>query len=200
MRGTEVPGRESAPQRQRSPRRSSPVSFVAMAMATWSCNGASSRCYSTASSRRCSTASSQSYNAAARVAVALRRCCSTCRGSVTALLQHASRQHCYNSRCCGNSRRSDTVAASAALAHVAATLRRCCSSQQRRKAASGSSARSNGRQGYAALQRWQGASAEIFLFIYLFIFYSTVSKREREQDREKRDRASKPVSRLCWLA
>jgi hypothetical protein len=63
---------------------------------------------------------------------------------------------------------------------VALLLRRCCSSQQRRKAthyatmASGSSARSNGRQGYAALQRWQVASAEIFVF-----FYSTVSKRER---------------------
>jgi hypothetical protein len=50
VRGTEVPGRESTPQRQRSPRRSSPVSFVAMAMATWSCNSASSRSYSTASS------------------------------------------------------------------------------------------------------------------------------------------------------
>ncbi len=110
---TEVPGRESAPQRQRSPRHSSPVSFVAMAMATWSCNGASSRCYSTASSRGCSTASSQRYNAAARVAATLRRCCNTCRGSVTALLQHASRQR-YG----------------AVAARVAATLRRCCSTRR----------------------------------------------------------------------
>jgi hypothetical protein len=85
----------------------------------------------------------------------------------------------------------------AALARVATTLRCCCSSQQWRKATSGSSAGGNGRQGYAALQRWQGANVEFF---FCFSFYSTVSKREREQDREKRDRASKPVSRLCWLA
>jgi len=189
--------RKLAAQHQRSPRRNSPMSFVAMAMATWSCSGASSHCYSTASSRRCSTASLQRYNAAARVATVLRRCCNTCRGSVAALLQLASRQHCCSSRRCG------TVAASAALARVATTLRRCCGSQQRRKAAhyatmaSGSSARGNGRQGYAALQRWQVANAEIFV-LFCF-FYSTVSKREREQDREKRDRASKPVSRLCWL-
>ncbi|CAN5967766.1 unnamed protein product [Sphagnum jensenii] len=56
-----------------------------MAMATWSCSGASSRCYSTASSQR--------YNAAARVAAVLRRCCSTCRENVAAMLQLASLRH-----------------------------------------------------------------------------------------------------------
>jgi len=42
-------------------------------------------------------------------------------------------------------------------------------------------------------------NSSVFVF-FVFIFYSTVSKREQEQDREKRDRASKPVSRFCWLA
>jgi hypothetical protein len=41
--------------------------------------------------------------------------------------------------------------------------------------ASGSSARGNGRQGYAALQQWQVASVEIF--VLFFFFFSTVSKR-----------------------
>jgi hypothetical protein len=67
----EVRGRKSAPQHQRSPRRNSPVSFVAMAMATWSCSGASSHCYSIASSRHYSTTSSQRSNAATRVAAAV---------------------------------------------------------------------------------------------------------------------------------
>jgi len=122
----EVCGRKSAPQHQRSPRRNSPVSFVAMAMATWSCSGASSHCYSIASSRRYSTTSSQRSNAAARVAAALRCCCSTCRGNAAQLasLQHYCNRRCFNLR------------------------------------------RDNGRQGYAALQRWQVASAKIYLFIY----------------------------------
>jgi hypothetical protein len=88
--GRKSNGRKSATQRQRSPRCSSPVSFVAMAMATWSYSGATSRCYSTTSSQRCNTVSSQRYNAAARVATVLQRCCSMSRGSVAALLQHAS--------------------------------------------------------------------------------------------------------------
>jgi len=166
-----VRGRKSAPQRQRSPRRSSPVSFVAMAMVTWSCSGASSRCFSTASSRcynttslrRCNITSLQRSNAVARIATALRRCCSMCRDDTAALLQHASWQRCCNTRR-GN----------AAVTRVAATVGRAmllCS---------------NG--------RWP---APKFL---LFFFYSKVSKREREQDREKRDMASKPVSQLCWLA
>ncbi len=140
IHGQKSNGRKSAAQCQRSPRCSSPVSFMAMAMATWSCSDASSRCYSTASSQRCNTASSQRYNAATRVAAVLRRCCSTRRDNAvaariaTALLQQALRQRC-----------------GAALARVATTLRRCSSSQQRRKAAhyatmaSGSSARGNNR-------------------------------------------------------
>ncbi|CAK9272164.1 unnamed protein product [Sphagnum jensenii] len=71
--GCRTNGRKSAAQRQRSPRHSSPVSFVVMAMATWSCSGASSRHCNTASSRRCSTVSSQHYNAAAHIAAVLRR-------------------------------------------------------------------------------------------------------------------------------
>jgi len=69
------------------------VNFVAMAMATWSCSGASSRCYSTASSQR--------YNATARVAATLRRCCNTRRDNAAAahvaaaLLQQALQQR-YN--------------------------------------------------------------------------------------------------------
>jgi hypothetical protein len=84
VQGRKSHGRKSAPQHQRSPRHSSPVSFVAMAMATWSCSGASSCCYSTANSRHYSTTSLQRYNAAARIAVALRRCCSTHRGNAAA--------------------------------------------------------------------------------------------------------------------
>jgi hypothetical protein len=134
-RRTEVQGRKShgrklTPQRQRSPRRNSPVSFVAMVMATWSCSGASSR--------HCSTISSQRYNAAAHIAAALRHCCSTCRGNVaTTLLQLASRQ-----RCC-SSRRYD-----AALARVATMLRRCyCGAV---------TARSNDEK-QRTMQRWQAA-------------------------------------------
>jgi len=162
--GRKSDGRKSVAQCQRSPRRSSLVNFVVMAMATWSCSGASSRCYNTtssrcyntassrcyntassrryntASSRRYNTASSHRYNAAARVAAMLRHYCSMCRGSVAAMLQLALLRHCCNRRC-GN----------------AAALRRYCSPQQWRKAAhyatmaSASSARDNGRQGYAAL-------------------------------------------------
>jgi hypothetical protein len=77
---------------------------------------------------------------------------------------------------CCSTRRCDTVAACAALARVATTAGRAtllCNDG-----------------------RWL---APKFLCVFFF-FYSTVSKKEREQDREKRDRASKPVSRLCWLA
>ncbi len=156
-----------------------------MAMATWSCNGASSR--------RCNTASSQRYNVAARIATVLRRCCSTCRGSVVALLQHASRQHCCSSRRCG------TIAAGAATmlrryfsSHrgnaVALLLRRCCSSQQRQKAAhyvtmaSGSNARGNGRQGYVTLQRWQVANVEFFCF-----FFTRQFQRENKNKIERKE-------------
>jgi len=51
--------------------------------------------------------------------------------------------------------------------------------------ASGSSARGNGRQGYAALQQWQVASAEIFVLFFFFFFDSfkerTKSKTERKE-------------------
>jgi len=109
------------------------------------------------------------------------------------MLQHVSWQRCCSSRRCG-------IVATGAAATLrrcfssrrgsAATLllRRCCSPQQRRKAAhyatmtSGSSARGNGRQGYAALQRWQVASAEIFVFFLLDNFKErTKSKTERKE-------------------
>ncbi|CAK9877104.1 unnamed protein product [Sphagnum jensenii] len=94
-----------------------------MAMATWSCNGASSRCYSTASSRCYNTASSQRYNDAARVTAALRRYCNTCHGSVTALLQHASWQRYCSSHRYGGLRHGNAIAARIATAAcVAATL------------------------------------------------------------------------------
>jgi len=212
--GRKANGRKSDTQRQKSPRRNLPVSFVAMAMATWNCSGASSRCYNTKSSRRCNTASlrrcsipslrrcsttslrrcsttsSHCYDAVARVAATLRRCCSMCHGSVATLLQHASlRQRC-----------------GAALARVVATLQRCCCDAV--------AARDNdGKQ--HTMQRWQVAlvlattTSRAALLCsdgrwpapkFLFFFYSIVSKREREQDKEKRDRGSKPISRLCWLA
>ncbi len=101
----------------------------------------------------------------ARVAAVLRRCCSTCRGSVAAMLQHASRQRCCSSRCCG------TVATGAAALLQFASRQRC----------DAVAARSNNRK-QRTMQRWQVASAEIFVF-----FYSTVSKRERRaRQREKR--------------
>jgi len=102
----------------------------------------------------------------ARVAGALRRCCSTR---------------------CGNA-----AIARVAIALLQQVLRRCCSSQQRRKAthyatmASGSSARGNGRQGYAALQRWQVASTEIFVFYFLFFLLDSFKERTRAIQREKR--------------
>ncbi len=128
----------------------------------------------------------------------LRRCCSTCRGSVAALLQHASWQRCCSSRRCG------TVATGAAtllqqalrqrcgttLARVAATLRCCCCGAV--------AARSNDEK-QRTMQRWQ-ADGRWPTSKFLFFFKMTVSKREREQNREKRDKASKLVSRLCWLA
>ncbi len=57
--------------------------------------------------------------------------------------------------------------------------------------ASGSSARGNGRQGYRA-----GGQRRNFCFFFTRQF----QRENEEQDREKRDRASKPVFRLCWLA
>ncbi len=181
--GRKSNGRKSVAQRQRSSHRSSPVSFVAMAMATWSCSGASSRCYSTVSSRRCSTASSQRYNAAACVATVLWCCCSTCRGSVAALLQHASRQRCCSSRRCG------TIAAG-----VVATLRRCFSSR-----CGAVVTHSNDRKQHI-MQRWQAAlvlvatagratkqvaSAEFFCFV--LFFFTRQFQRENESKTERKE-------------
>jgi hypothetical protein len=69
-------------------------------------------------------------------------------------------------------------------------LRRCYNSQQRRKAAhyatmaSDFSARGNGKQGNAALQRWQVASAEIFI---LFYFFTREFQRENESKKERKE-------------
>jgi hypothetical protein len=131
------------------------------------------------------------------------------------MLQHVSQQRCYSLPRCG------TVAAGAAallqqalrhccirqhygaaLARVAAALWRCCSphndgkqrTMQRWPVALVFAATA----GRATEQRWQVASTEIFVF---FFFFTRQFQRENEeQDLEKRDRASKPVFRLCWLA
>jgi len=89
----------------------------------------------------------------------------------------------------------------AASARVVAALRRCC------KLAATAKSNAMARRPVLAVKAGgptllcsDGRRPE-FLFLFFFkIFYSTVSKREQKQDREKRDRASKPVSRLCWLA
>jgi hypothetical protein len=60
-----------------------------------------------------------------------------------------------------------------------ASLRHCCSMR------CFSSRRDNGRQGYAALQRWQVASAEIFVCFFFFLLDS-FKKRTRARQREKR--------------
>ncbi len=96
----------------------------------------------------------------ARVAGALRRCCST--------------------------RRYSTVATGVATT----LRRYCSSQQRWKVAhyammASGSSACDNGRQGYTALQRWQVANVEFFYFYFYFLLDS-FKERTRARQREKR--------------
>jgi hypothetical protein len=144
----------------------------------------------------------------ARVATALQaRDATTLQARSVIMLQLASRQ-CYGTitacvagalrRCC-SSRRCGTVATG-----VVATLRHC----------GAIAARSNdGKQ--RTMQRWPvplvlatTAGRATLLYSdgrwpapkFLFFFTRQFQRENEEQDREKRDRASKPVFRLCWLA
>jgi hypothetical protein len=129
----------------------------------------------------------------------LQRCCCCCAaviaarahndGAVVALTAALLRPYSVAAmagslrRCCGLAALLQwPVARSAATAS-----QRCCDAQKRAGA----------RNANNAVEPWPTLRCSVFIFIF---FYSTVSKREREQDREKRDRASKLVSRLCWLA
>ncbi len=204
VRWTEVRGQKSHGRKsnlRRTCRASPPL--LRWRAAALHCSDASSRCYSLRRATRqryCNTrrerattlflqlSSRQRCNviAAAPVARAQRRGCSRHRSNAAAarvtaaVLQQALQQRC-----------------GAASARVVATLKQA--SWQRRGAVASSQQRQRAtrwRDGQCSRQR---QAARIFVFLF-FIFYSTVSKREQKQDREKRDRASKPVSRLCWLA
>ncbi len=128
--------------------------------------------------------------------VSRERCGDVAARVVAALLQQALR-HCCNRRC------------DAALARVAAALQRCCCGAV-------AACSNDGKQ--RTMQRWLVAlvlaatagratllcsngrwPAPKFLFCFFF-FFRQFQREDEEQDREKRDRASKPVFRLCWLA